>query len=415
MKRILIALLITLATSQLASSQVATDAACRPWVKTVQLHPEGSPMEPPVVTLESGQRLRLEFDLLLDQPLDLEYSLRHCDAHWRPDSLEAYEFISGFHSAPITAYDFSFTTLRPYIHYRHSLPEPYSDFTHSGNYLLSVHLAGQPDSIILTRRLWVTEQSVGLGGTVSRPYDAVDIDRRQELDALVDPRGQLLDHSHLTLVAQQNGRLDNQRTLPFAGYDRGRLAYRHRPPNIFLAGNNFRFFDAANLRSPMYNIIRIEDYGGEYYAILRPEPDRSRSHYILEPSLNGGFKINAWDRQNKTLEAEYIWINFSLPMAQPFLDGSVHIVGALTDWRLDSASRMDYNPQYRAYTARLLLKQGYYAYQLLFLPSGATEANTARLEGDHREAPNTYTLYLYQRHPNDRADRLLAVATVATP
>lgn len=410
-----ITLLTALAISPIALSQVALDSACLPWVKSVQLHPEGAPLEAPVITLGEGGRLRLEFDLLRDQPLNLEYTLRHCDAHWQPDGLEDYEFFSGFATAPLTAYEFSFTTLRPYIHYRHTLPEPYSDFTHSGNYLLTVHLAGEPDSVVLTRRLWVSEQAVGLGGSVVRPYDGIGINHRQELDALVDPSGMALNHQYLTLVAQQNGRLDNQRTLPFTGYDRGRLAYRQRPENIFAAGNNFRFFDAANLRSPMYNIVRIEEYGGEYYAILRPEPDRSTKPYIVETNLNGGFKINAWDRRNVTLEAEYVWVNFSLPMAQPFLDGSVHIVGALTDWRLDSTSRMDYNPQYRAYTARLLLKQGYYAYQLLFLPAGGTEATTARLEGDHWLAPNRYTLYLYLRQPNDRADRLLAVSTVATP
>lgn len=415
MKRILIPLLIVLAFNTMTSAQRVADSAFHPWVKTVMLHPVGSELEPPVIALESGRRLALSFDLLLDQPLELEYTLRHCDAHWRPDSLEAYEFIAGFATAAITAYDFSFTTLRPYIHYRHTLPEPYSEFTHSGNYLLTVHLAGEPDSVVLTRRLWVSEQAVALGGTVARPYDGIDIDRRQEVDALVDPGQMPLNPLYLTLIAQQNGRLDNQRALAFAGYDRGRLAYRQRPQNIFEAGNNYRFFDAANLRSPMYNIARIEEYGGEYYAILRPDEDRSRKPYIVETTLQGGMKVNAWDRRNPLLEAEYVWVNFSLPMAQPYLDGSVHIVGALTDWRLDERSRMEYNPTYRAYTARLLLKQGYYAYQLLFLPSGSTEGTTARLEGNHRLAPNRYTLCLYQRQPSDRADRLLAVSTVNAP
>lgn len=415
MKRILIPTLIVLAFNTMTFAQRVADSAFHPWVKTVMLHPVGSELEPPVIALESGRRLALSFDLLLDQPLELEYTLRHCDAHWRPDSLEAYEFIAGFATAAITAYDFSFTTLRPYIHYRHTLPEPYSEFTHSGNYLLTVHLAGEPDSVVLTRRLWVSEQAVALGGTVGRPYDGTDIDRRQEVDAFVDPGQMPLNPLYLTLIAQQNGRLDNQRALAFAGYDRGRLAYRQRPQNIFEAGNNYRFFDAANLRSPMYNIARIEEYGGEYYAILRPDEDRSRKPYIVETTLQGGMKVNAWDRRNPLLEAEYVWVNFSLPMAQPYLDGSVHIVGALTDWRLDERSRMEYNPTYRAYTARLLLKQGYYAYQLLFLPSGSAVGTTARLEGNHRLAPNRYTLCLYQRLPSDRADRLLAVSTVNAP
>ena len=57
----------------------------------------------------------------------------------------------------------------------------------------------------------------------------------------------------------------------------------------------------------------------------------------------------------------------------------------------------------------MLLKQGYYAYQLLFRPMHASQAETARIEGDHYETANRYTVYVYQHSPADRADRLLAV------
>ena len=175
-----------------------------------------------------------------------------------------------------------------------------------------------------------------------------------------------------------------------------------------LQNNDILFVPVAN------NIVRIEEYGGETFAILRPEEDRSAKHYIAATTLNGGMKVNIWDRNNPRLEADYVWVNFSLPMAQPMLDGTVHIVGALTDWRVDSLSQMDYNPQYRAYTKRLLLKQGYYAYQLLVhSPARRGASATARLEGDHREAPNHYTVYVYQHSPADRADRLIAVRRVA--
>ena len=141
--------------------------------------------------------------------------------------------------------------------------------------------------------------------------------------------------------------------------------------------------------------------------LLRPEEDRSRKHFLSEKVLNGGMKANIWDRQNPRLEADYVWVNFSLPMAQPMLEGSIYVVGALTDWRLDSTSRMDYNPNFRAYTKRLLLKQGYYSYQLL--TDSKRRSATALLEGDHQETPNLYTIFVYHRSPSDRADRLLGV------
>jgi hypothetical protein len=165
----------------------------------------------------------------------------------------------------------------------------------------------------------------------------------------------------------------------------------------------------------MYNVQRVEEYGGELFAILQPEEDRSKKHFLSETTLNGGMKVNVQGRQRPAIEAEYVWVNITLPMAQPWLDKSVYVVGQLTDWRLDSASRMDYNPKFKAYVKRILLKQGYYSYQLLVMgtmgrlePMGDISA-TETLEGDHMETPNTYTVFIYHREPSDRADRLLSV------
>ncbi len=61
-------------------------------------------------------------------------------------------------------------------------------------------------------------------------------------------------------------------------------------------------------------------------------------------------------------------------------------------------------------SGRLLLKQGYYSYQLLFVPAGESEGRTDTLEGDHFETPNVYRAWVYYRGPNDRYDRLVATA-----
>ena len=408
MKQLLLTLLMLVMCGLRA--QTLSDMVLRDDVKTVQLYTGGAEREFPVLTLDGDGRMVLEFDVLRAQPEALHWHFVHCDRHWAADGLDPVEFINGFVEGTIDDYDFSFTTLVDYVHYRAVLPEGFASFTHSGNYVVEVtddH--GQP---LLRRRFCVNEQTVKVEADITRPYDNVDIDRRQEVDVkLTAQRPEFGDPQYLEVIVQQNGRLDNRRSLSFSGYDGSALAWRHRQENIFHGGNNFRFFDCSNLRTPMYNVMRVEEYGGETFAILRPDEDRSRRHYLSETTLNGGMKVNIWDRNNPRLEADYVWVNFSLPMSQPLLDGSVYVVGALTDWRLDSVSRMDYNPQYRAYTKRLLLKQGYYAY-LLLVDGAAWPANrsrTAPLEGDHRETPNSYTVFVYYRSPADRADRLIAV------
>ncbi len=392
-----------------------TDSSWREDVKSVQLYRTGAEYELPVLQTESNGRMVLEFDVLGAQAESLRWRVSHCDRHWVEDGLEPYEFMSGFESAPLDSYDFSFTTRKDYVHYRAVLPGDYAYFIHSGNYVLYVE--NEEGQTLLSRRFCVSEQAVSVRAKVTRPYDGIDLDRRQEVDVTVaSNQWTVTGEQYLSVVVQQNGRLDNRRELVFSGYDGDKLTYRARKENIFDGGNTFRFFDCSNLRSPMYNVVRVEDYGGEYFALLKPEEDRSRKHYLSETTLNGGMKVNAWDKSNPRLEAEYVWVNFSLPMAQPMLEGSVYVVGALTDWKMDSASQMEYNSEYRAYTKRLLLKQGYYAYQIL-VDGGGRKAEggrsaTARLEGDHRETPNQYTVFVYSKSPSDRAERLLAVGSI---
>lgn len=378
-------------------------------------------LEAPVLTLnsmgETEEGMLLQFDVLADEGENLSYSIAHCDRHWQRDDLEPYEFMTGFEYGNIENIDFSFTTMRPYVHYRQRIPARGAAFRHSGNYVLTVTSDDSGDTL-LTRRFWVSEGSVKVDARLARPYDGADILQRQEVDVALaafesNPIGINLRQEYEYVMVQQNGRLDNARWLEFSGYDGLKLAYRFRQPNIFDGGNTFRFFDCANMHTPMYNVVRVEEYGGELFAIIRPEEDRSRKHFLSEKTLNGGMKVNVWDRQDKALQADYVWVNISLSMAQPMLDRSIYVVGQLTDWKLDSASRMDYNPEYQAYTKRLLLKQGYYSYQLLCVGRQQQESPTRRLEGDHMETPNIYTVYVYHREPSDRADRLVAVRRVA--
>ena len=414
---VLLAMVAAVTATAQAEGRAAVDSAWRSDVKTVQLYSAATGDDPtkatpvPLLTLDEGGRLALEFDVLGTESEALRWHVRHCDRHWVPDGLEEQEFLSGFTEGPVEEFDFSFTTLTDYVHYRCAVPDRYASFTHSGNYVLTV-TTDDGSEVLLTRRFCVSEQRAAVRAEVGRPYDGVDIERRQEVDVTVSGDGLLPQYVEVTV--QQNGRLDNIRSLEFSGYDGQALAYRYRQCNIFNGGNTFRWFDCSNLRAPMYNVVRIEEYGGEWLVLLKPDEDRSGKHFITETVLNGGMKTNVWDRNNPRLEADYAWVNISLPVSQPMLDGNVYVVGALTDWQLDSTALMEYNPTMRAYTKRLLLKQGYYAYQLLVLPAGRDygTSRTARLEGDHRETPNRYTVYAYLRTPADRGDRLVAVGSV---
>lgn len=397
-------------------AQVVTDSNWREDVKTVTLYKNGVEGERPVLVLGSEDRLLLRFDVLGAEVEGYRYKIQHCDSRWQVDELEPYEYMNGFEEGPINNYNSSFTTLTDYVNYYEYIPSQYSQFLISGNYVVTVTRQDEPDNVLLTRRFCVVEGSLKADVSVGVPYDNVSIFERREVDVALkenrDYRGSMLpptlNPAYFRVVVQQNGRTDNMRELPFGGYESGVLCYRYKNENVFEGGNTFRYFDISNIRTAMYNVVQIEEYGGEWYAMLRPLEDRSGKSFITEQTLNGGMKVNVWDRTNKQTEADYVYVNFMLPMRSPFMNGSVHVVGELTQWKLNEGSRMEYDPEMKAYRLRLMLKQGYYAYQLLFVPTGESRGLTETLEGNHYEMPNDYRVYVYYRGLNDRYDRLVA-------
>lgn len=417
MKKVIILAVIILLAHGGVRAQAVSDSNWSEKVRTATLYKNGVELEAPVLTLGGADRLLLRFDVLGAEMENFRYRIQHCDRLWRVDEMEAYEYINGFEESAVENYNSSFTTTTDYVNYYQYLPGEYSELLLSGNYVVSVFPQDNPDSIVLTRRFCVTEGTMKADAQLAVPYDNMAIMQRREVGVTVDANrdyaGTLLPPSknpaYYSVLVQQNGRQDNRRWLQFSGYDRGALCYKNRPENVFWGGNSFRYFDISNIRSAMYNVYRIEEYGGEWYALLKPLEDRSRLSYVYEQALNGGMKVNVWDRSNKQTEADYVQVNFTLPMEYPFLNGQVYVVGDLTQWHMDERSRMQYDAGRKAYTLRLQLKQGYYAYQLLFLPQGESEGLTATLEGDHYETPNNYWIYVYYRAPNDRYDRLVAV------
>lgn len=385
--------------------------------RSVYLAPIDNELALPIIHMgEPGQpspQLLLRFDLLSSETHNLRYRIRHCNRFRQPDDLDPSEFFSGPADEAIDNYQSSFTTLLDYTNYYQPIPNPYGYFLASGNYLLEVYPEGQEDSIILSRPFYVVEDAADIEASLDRTRGATGhFATHQELSVAVTPRRNsflIQQAEYYTVVATQNRRTDLSRILPHSSYSGPSILYQWQPQNVFPGGNHFRYFDLSNLRATMYHVQRIEMLGSDIFAFLQPDEPRPRKPYTQYNSLNGGMKTNIRDRQNPHIEADYVWVNFSLPIEKPFLDGSLHIVGELTDWKLDDNSRMEWHPEYKAYTHRLLLKQGYYSYQILFLPVGETVAQTSRIEGDHFEMTNSYTILVYYHAPGARFDRLVAI------
>ncbi len=99
--------------------------------------------------------------------------------------------------------------------------------------------------------------------------------------------------------------------------------------------------------------------------------------------------------------------HFTLDTGGKLNGGNVWLYGEFTQGYPDSQTMMKYDASSGCYTADMLLKQGAYNYEYLWLPDGTTVGQTGRIEGDHYETVNEYLVMVYDRPMGERYDRLV--------
>ena len=378
-------------------------------VKTVQLYREGWPMSYPVVRLSEDVPLVLEFDDLSEEQPDFMYKIIHCNADWTPSDLSKQEYLEGYPENEIRDGVPSFNTYYNYLHYRLQIPNEDVRPTLSGNYLLLVYRDGNPEDVVFTKRFMLTEGRVSIEATAHIPVLNQYKGCCQEVDFTVQHSGITIDDpfSETRAVIYQNGLWDLgiDALQPYM-VNPGELVYDYHEENIFSGGNEFRFFDTKNTRTPTYYVQRIDFVDPYFHFELKPDKPRSPDNYFSGEDINGRYAIEAEGSHDAGVDADYVFVHFRLDMSFP-LDGAVYIAGALTNWQFDDLSHMEYNAEEQAYKKSLLLKQGVYNYRYLFLPAFSEQFDIGEIEGSHSETGNEYLILFYHRPPGTRYDRLM--------
>lgn len=388
-----------------------------PDISTLQVHRAGSPLEDAVITLSGGndQGVVIEWDERASDTRHMRYNLTHCNVNWEPSSLIDSDIVDGFNEWQVTDYAFSRGTSVQYIHYRITLPGEEMKFKTSGNYIVTVWDEDDPDTPLLRARIMVTEQSVGVNGSVSTVTDVDYNDSHQQLSLEINTeRTEVSDLlGDFTVNVTQNNRRDNVVTLTRPSSLRGRhLVYEHVPTLIFDGGNEYRRFEAISTQFPGIHIADNEWLAPYYRTHVETDQPRAGQPYNYDQTAHGRYLVREYNSTESDIEADYVVA--TLTLQSPPLEGmDIFIEGDITGRRLDDTSLMNYNPLTGCYEKNLLLKQGAYNYQYLARPSGTDGVGlTAPIEGNHYNTVNEYTVTVYQRRPGERADRLVGYYSI---
>lgn len=406
------------ALSQEAGTPVLTNHIFSDKIRTVQLYREGWNLSYPVLSMGSNEKLILNFDLLGDDIENYYYTFIHCDKDWKRSDIFTNDFIEGFPENPVEDYSLSFNTTVNYVHYQVSFPNDRARLKLSGNYVIVVFPMGEPDNPVLSQRFLISEENAGISIAAHRSRMAATSNTHQQIDFTVKLPPVRIDNPYGDIFAfiLQNGRWDNARkNLKPEFFSNNELKYSSlNDKNIFAGGNEFRYFDIKSIRYQSQYVRKIDYLLGNYHVYLAPAEDREYKPYFYNEDFNGKFYVAVQEERNPSTDADYVYVYFSLPSSEPLKGGKMYVSGALNNWEFNNNNLMLYNPESKAYECIMMLKQGWYNYEFVFMKDGNSEGVATRFEGSHYETENDYTVLIYYRNPRERYDRIVGVKTINT-
>lgn len=408
---LMLGLLLTLGVCALGAE--TSQGILNPNFRTLIVEKEGDFYSPPVIQLNSGERIVVSFDEITDDWSRLQVRLVHCNADWQPSRLIESEYIDGFNFADIEDYAFSGNTFTNYVNYRFTIPSENLRILASGNYVAEVFPQDDPDDVILRARFQVSEDRAIVGGRVTPRTDRGYNSLWQQVDISLNTNDRNINpYQDILVSVTQNRRPD---TEVFVSHplraESGNVIYEHNWDLIFPASNEYRRFETVREDYPGMGVEQVGFAGRSYQAWLVTDDVRAEHEYTFDSTQQGRFKIDSYSATDPDLGADYVDVHFTLD-APRVMNGDIYVNGDFTSNVYDERFRMVFDPETGLYTLSLPLKQGSYNYQYVALKEGDKRATSSLIEGDKYETRNEYTVSVYYRTPTSRADRLVGRAVL---
>ncbi len=377
-------------------------------VRSIQLY--GANQEDlPILNMQTGHRLTLEFDLLDAQPKALSVYFYHADRSWRRD-LDPAEYLNVFYRDDIFDYSMSLATTVGYTHYAYSFPNGNIDFRLSGNYVLRVTEHGQENEILFERPFAVVENMVPVRFALERLLTGRQVlPTVQPLVRFTPPnelRGSAFDYS---VCFARDGVIHARCTNRPSLADQPSLLFYLEPEMSFAPQEGDYYLDIRELNTG----VQIEYIDRAVLPIaVTLAPDYARFPAgTWQPLLAGQSVIGLYgpDAGITDVQGEYVEVLFRyVPPDDAPLPGGLFMVGSFNGWNLDLGNELRWIAAEGWYEQTVLLKQGQYEYRYTSPDPRVRSKISTRVPA----TSSLYTALIYFRDTGAATDRLLGFAQV---
>ncbi|QRM88154.1 DUF5103 domain-containing protein [Lacinutrix sp. WUR7] len=405
-------LILTLLFSATIFAQVAKEVAPPDYIKTINF--KGNTAESQLPVLKLGEYLKLEFDALNGDEEDYYYVIEHYNYDWTPSVLSKIEYLDGFDNQRIRTYENSFNTLQIFSNYQLTIPNQQTRrLKVSGNYMIKIY--NDYDELVFSRKFMVYENIANVGVTIKRSRDVRDIKSKQTVDISISSNTLQFTNPKQTIktVIVQNNNLNTAISGVEPMYTLGNeLIYKYDTETSFWAGNEYLWFENKDVRAANTGIQFI-DLKDLYHNYLYTNPVRHNKPYTYNPDINGNYLITAVDANNSSIEADYVWMFFSLLLDELPKDKEVHIYGNFNNYTIDESTKMTFNAERGVYKNEMLLKQGFYNYKYVVVDKSGN-IDEGAISGNFWQTENNYKVLVYYRDIGARYDKIIGLGEASS-
>lgn len=362
-----------------------------------------------VPIFQLGEGFQLEFDDLYGNEANYYYEIIHCNFKWEPSPIPKNEYLQGFDNQRIQDYSNSFNALQLYSHYKLSIPNQFTQqLKISGNYIIKI--LDENRDVVFSRKFILYEDLATVPIQVKRARTVNTLGSKHNLDFSVKSNSLTFQNplKNVKVVLLQNGQwhtaIQNIAPQYTVGND---LIYKYDTETQFWAGNEFLFFENKDIRSASNNVARINAKTDIYSAYLYTSAARANTPYTFMQDVNGGFVVNNLNAQKNEIEADYVWVYFSVSAPTFRLNKNIYVTGMFNNYALTDENKMDYNPEKAIYEKAILIKQGFTNFQYTIADSKGNIDYENAIDGNFFETENEYTILVYYREAIDRYDRVI--------